>query len=192
MKNTSGFTKRLNEYNLRLQRKIKRNNKDIINFTKRLNEDNLYCQKQIEENTLKIDFYKKIKNINLPEDHSLVFVKEKAFIYLKYDDFLKTFSCEKIYLDNKNISLYKGINFLKKIKIDGCSKIIIFYSQFIPAEYDELGNISCIPEINFSFLSEKQNKRIKNNIIKDIPGYKFKAKDFKIEDKYIKKMITLQ
>lgn len=165
--------------------------KNVNNFINSLKKSNLYLQKQIEENNLKIDFYKKIKNIKLPEDHYLSFVKGKALFFINYDDFLKILPDEKIYL-NKDISLYDGITLFKKIKIDSNNKFAIVYCNFHHAKYDECGYLSYMPEINFSFLSKKQNKRIKNVMIKDISECKFLAKNFKIEDEYIKKMITLQ
>ncbi len=169
-------------------------NENVNKSINQLNKNNLYLKKQIELNNLKIYILKKIKHIKLPQTFDFFIENKKPYFLLPFENFLNILPNEKISLFKEGHDiLYEGVPFFKQIKVNNYDKYITFYCYHGIAEYDnDKFCVSCIKKINFSFLSEKQNKIIKKKIIKQISEEKFISKNIKIEDEYIRKMITLQ
>lgn len=169
-------------------------NENVNKFISQLNKNNLDLKNKIELNNLKINILKKIKHIKIPKNFDFFIKNKKPYFFISFENFLNILPNEKIYLFKEGYDiLYEGIPFFKQIKVNNYDKYITFYCYHDIAEYDNNNLcISCIKKINFSFLSEKQNKFIKKNIIKKISEENFISKNIEIEDEYIRKMITLQ
>lgn len=187
-----------NEFIVSLEKELDTNKKALKQLQLKVNK---------KEN--KLNFIK-----NILSNHSYLDVipcssKESfLFAFKNNEDFFNYFKDEKIQFimswdgDRYGVIRIK-ISFFKKIKHEKDYIKIYFLNTTDPIfdenkdsviqkyhniiKYDNVEHI--IPNIDFSFLSEKQNKKIKKYIVENIKNMsKMTSRKIRIEDEYIKKM----